>query len=95
MRGLKVTLTEGRQQLERVVDQLEAVRLQLLGILSGLPEPPEEAAGLEDVGEEPDAATELRTTISCVLDDAIRPALQDLREVLASMEEKTEKAPGH
>lgn len=79
-----MTLAEGRKQVERVLEQLEGVRGQLLGIVHGLPEPPAERFRLLDVDEETDPVTELRATLSCVLEDSIRPALQDLRDVLAA-----------
>ncbi len=35
------------------------------------------------MSDDPDAVRELRTTIDCVLEDDLKPALQDLQEVLA------------
>lgn len=78
------TLAEGRRHLRRVLDQLEALRWQLIGIKLSLPEPAERA--LEDVSDEWDAVTELRTVIECVLDDDLRPAFQDLRKALGTGE---------
>ena len=76
------TLAEARKHVRRVLDQLEAIRWQLIGIKLSLPEPLAEQVRLEDMDEEVDAATELRTTISCVLEDEIRKALQDLGDAL-------------
>jgi hypothetical protein len=75
------TLAEGRRHLRRVLDQVEAIRWQLIGIKLSLPEPPERA--LEDVSDDWDAVTELRTIIECVLDDDLRPAFEDLHKALA------------
>lgn len=74
------TLAEGRRHLRRVLDQMESLWWQLLGIKLSLPEPPEKA--LEDMSDEWDAVTELRTVIECVLDDDLRPAFEDLRKAL-------------
>ncbi len=82
MMGRQGALDEGRRHLRRVLDQLEAVRWQLIGIKLSLSEPSEELVRIEDVSDEMDAVTELRTTIECVLDDDLRPALKDLRAVL-------------
>lgn len=75
------TLAEGKRHLRRVLEQMEGVRWQLLGIKLSLPEPPPEKS-LEDVSDDWDAVTELRTIIECVLDDDLRPALEDLRKAL-------------
>jgi hypothetical protein len=79
----KLTLPEGKNHLARVLAHFEDGRWQLLGILRSLPEPP---AGLgdEDVAEEWGGVTEMRAVIECVLEDYIRPALQDLQDVAMS-----------
>ena len=91
MTGPKGTLAEGRQRLGKILDQLEAVRWQLIDLKLNLPEPPKEQGRLEDMGDEVDAITELRTTIECVLEDSIRPALQDLQDVLENADSKDEE----
>jgi hypothetical protein len=91
MKGAKVTLVEAKRQVGRVTEQMEAIRWQLLGIYHGLPEPLAERARLEDVGEGADPATDLRATIGCVLDDSIRPALEDLRSALEDTEDEPEE----
>lgn len=90
MTGAKATLAEGVVHLERVIEQFEAVRWQLFGILLSLPEPLAEQDRAADITEENDPVTELRSTIACVLDDSIRPALQDLRGVLADLKGRQE-----
>ena len=83
MTGPQEAVGQARQHLRRVLDQLEGVRWQLIGIKLSLPESSAEQVRLEDMAEEVDAATELRTTIDCVLEDEIRKALQDLGDALA------------
>ena len=92
MSGPETTFVEARRGLQRVVEQLESVRLQLLGIRQSLPEPAAEGVRLLDMSEEIDPVSELRTTIACVLDDDIRPALDDLREALATTASDKEKS---
>lgn len=92
MTGPEMTFIEARRHLQRVVEQIESVRLQLLGIRQSLPEPAAEGVRLLDMSDEPDPASELRTTIACVLDDDIRPALDDFREVLATTASDKEKS---
>ena len=83
MKGRQGTLAEARRHLHRVLEQLEAVCWQLFGIRQSLPEPTAERDRLADVIDEPDSARDLRTTIDCVLEDDLRPALQDLQDALA------------
>lgn len=89
----RLTLAEGKKHLQRVLEHFEGGRWQLLGILHSLPEPLAEQVRLEDVGDTTDPVTELRTTIACVLEDYIRPALQDLRDVLASIADEEGDVP--
>ena len=89
MKVPKLTLPEGKKHLARVLKQFEAGRWQLLGNLHSLPEPVEQS-GLEDAADAVDPATDLRTTIECVLEDYIRPALQDLQDVLANTADQEE-----
>lgn len=82
MTEMQRKLADGRRHLRRVLDQMEVLWWQLLGIKLTLAEPPERAS--EDVNDEWDAVTELRTVIECVLEDDLRPALEDLRKALMS-----------
>lgn len=84
MTGMPRALEEARRQVRRVLDQLESVHWQLLGIQLNLPEPAAEILRLEDVSDEMDPVAELRTMIACVLDDSLRPAIQTLTDGLAS-----------
>ena len=87
----KLTLPEGRKHLARVLAHFEAGRWQLLGILHSLPEPLVEQSALEDTADTIDPATDLRTTIECVLEDYIRPAVRDLRDVLEGTTDQEEE----
>jgi hypothetical protein len=69
-----LTDRKAREHLQKVLGQLEALRWQLVGIELSLPEPLAERVRLQDLEDEMDAVTELRTVIHCVLEDAIRPA---------------------
>jgi hypothetical protein len=82
--GARGRLAEARKHLRRVFEQLETVRWQLLGITLSLPETVAERDRLAEVSDELDAVTKLRTTIECVLEDDLKPALQDLQDALAS-----------
>jgi hypothetical protein len=90
--GIEGTLAKASRNLRRVLDQIESVQLQLVGIQLSLPRPVAEGMSLEDVGDETDPVTELETTIACVLNDSIRPALADLQDVLASIASKAEES---
>jgi hypothetical protein len=70
-----------RRQVQRTADELEALQLRLQDILSNLPETTE-TGSLEDL-ETTDPETEMRSVIGCVLADCIRPAIRDLRDMLA------------
>jgi hypothetical protein len=87
----KLSLPEGKKHLARVLAHFEEGRWQLLGILHSLPEPLAEQSGLEDAADAVDPATDLRTTIECVLEDYIRPALRDLHDVLEGTADQKEQ----
>jgi hypothetical protein len=82
--GPKKALAEARKHLPNVIEQVHSVRWQLRGIQHSLPESIAEGDVLEDIGSDMDAITQLRTTIACVLEDCLRPLLEDLEDVLAS-----------
>ena len=64
-------------ELERIVEELDAIRFRLVDIHAKLPVSPDETAML--LGEEEmDVATEVRSIIECVLSDSIQPAIRDL-----------------
>jgi hypothetical protein len=69
--------TAAQAALRDIVRDLEMIRSRLLAELVRLPAPSQEAA--QSLGEEEmDVATELRSTIECVLHDCLQPAIRDL-----------------
>jgi hypothetical protein len=80
----KEALAEARKHLPKIIDQAQSIRWQLRGIQLSLPKSIAEGESQEDIGADMDAITELRTTIACVLEDSLRPLLEDLEDVLAS-----------
>lgn len=77
-------LVEAREEIRRILEALEGIRWRLQGVKLSLPEPIEEAVRLQEVGDEMDPAAELRTIIHCVLNDSLRPAIKDLRDVVTA-----------
>ncbi len=77
-------LIEAREEIRRILDALEGLRWRLLGVKLSLPEPIGETVRLHEVADEMDPAAELRTIIHCVLDDSLRPAIKDLRDVVTA-----------
>jgi hypothetical protein len=73
-------LTEARAEVRRIIEALESIRWRLLGVKVSLPEPIGETVRLQEVADEMDPAAELRTVIHCVLNDSLRPAIEDLRD---------------
>ena len=65
-------------QLGRIVEELEAMRFQLLGVQASVPISPLERDPLLET-DSMDVATEIRSAIGCVLTDRIDPALRELR----------------
>ena len=77
-----MTETAAQAELREIVKILGALCRRLQTIHDQLPVPPQETAML--VGEEEmDVATEVRSTIECVLHDSLRPAIGDLRTAAA------------
>ena len=77
-----MTRAEAERQVARIVDQLETVRWELLGLALSLPEAPDE-----------EAEAELRRVLECVLADRIQWALGDLRSVLPKEEDERSGEP--
>jgi hypothetical protein len=72
--------TAAREQLREITDELETIRSRLLGVQASLPASPIEEARLLEM-ETMDAGTEIRAVIGCVLEDRLRPAIEDLLTV--------------
>ena len=67
-----------QEQVEAIATELNAIWLRLRHIHDSLPVSPDE--GLMLVGEaEVDVSTEVRSTIECVLNDHIEPAIRTLQ----------------
>jgi hypothetical protein len=65
-----------------IVEELKSIRFRLQEIVESLQPPPKgagAAVGEEDLDEDLDTATEVRSTIECVLNDDVQPAIRDLR----------------
>lgn len=67
-----------REKLRNIAREVEEIGERLQEIHNQLPVPPN-VTGMLLEEEEMDAATEMRTTIECVLQDNLRPAIRDLR----------------
>jgi len=59
---------------------LETFRRGLQDLLDRAPAAHEEGS-LEDLSDEPDFSTRLRSTLHCILTDFVEPALRDLRQL--------------
>jgi hypothetical protein len=74
-------LEAAQSQLRDIVRDLEAIRFRLLGVQESLPPSAAETVRLLEVEQEPaDPRTEIRTVVQCVLNDSLKPAIQDLRD---------------
>ena len=68
-----------REKLRTITRELEGIDERLQEIHDQLPVPPN-VTGMLVGEEEMDAATEMSSTIECVLHDNIRPAIRNLRK---------------
>jgi hypothetical protein len=78
-------LGDAHVHLSRIVDQLEVVHWQLVGLALSLPPSPTENL-VEVSGEEVIDEAELRRIIECVLADRILLALTDIRSAMPRAE---------
>jgi hypothetical protein len=69
--------TAAQEGLRTAVFELRKVRDRLKEIVDGLPPSPQEE-NPEDLNQEPDATTEIRRVVLCVLRDNLDPAIEDL-----------------
>jgi hypothetical protein len=65
-----------QEEVAMVARQLSGIRYGLKKIAATMPAPEPGNAG--DLDDEPDIATELRSTIECVVTDRLTPAISDL-----------------
>jgi hypothetical protein len=70
-----ISAETAREELQAVVKELEGIQGRLLEIGRGLPPPPPTP---EDDLADPDAPTEMKRVIECVLHDCVGPAIRDL-----------------
>ncbi len=77
MSALTEAEAAAQAELQRIVEELDAIRCRLQDMHAELPVSAEETAML--LGEKDmDVATEVRSVIECVLNDSIQPAIRDL-----------------
>ena len=69
--------TAAQEGLRTAVLELRKVRERLKEIADSLPPSPQEEDP-EDLNQEPDATTEIRRVVLCVLWDNLDPAIEDL-----------------
>lgn len=72
-----ISIEAAQEHLHALAEDLEEIRIRLLGIRESLPAPktPRES----DLEPDPDVPVKIRAAIDCVLTDSIGPALRDLR----------------
>jgi hypothetical protein len=63
-----------------ITGELALLFVRLAGLVAALPPAPEEATP-EDLDQETDVSTEVRTVVLCVMNDYLRPAACDLLTV--------------
>lgn len=67
-----------QEELREMTRRLAPYLHWLREIAANLPDPPRATLRDDDLDAEPEAATEIRATIECVLADYLEPALRDL-----------------
>jgi hypothetical protein len=79
---------EALAEVRRVLEALTKIRSELRDVAAALPSTLEEAMYAE---VDPDAATEVRAVIECVLADQIGPALRDLSAAIEHYNNKKKR----
>ena len=67
-----------QKEVAEMAKELSALRYRLKQIAANLPPPPAADNPATDLDGEPDVATELRSTLDCVIADCLTPAIDDL-----------------
>jgi hypothetical protein len=67
-----------QKEVAEAAKELSALRYRLKKVLADLPPPPGANSPTTDLDGEPDVATELRSTLDCVIADCLNPAIADL-----------------
>ena len=71
--------TAAQAELTELTQELSGLQHWLREIVANLPAAPGETGNADvDLDQEPDVATEVRSTVQCVLADHLMPALRDL-----------------
>lgn len=71
-----ITVQNARDELHNLVKELEGLQGRLMELRRGLPPPP--SSPEDDLDPDPDASTEMKRVIECVLQDSLGPAIRDL-----------------
>jgi hypothetical protein len=69
-------IEQAKAQIQRVLDDLQAVRYRLVGLLASVP-PTRQETSREDV-DTPDPSTEIRALVTGCLRDSLDPLIRDL-----------------
>jgi hypothetical protein len=75
-----ISIEAAREHLHALAEDLEEIRIRLLGIRESLPPP--KAPRENDLEADPDVPVKLRAAIDCVLADSVGPAIRDLKAVV-------------
>jgi len=67
-----------QKEVAEVARKLSELRYGLKKVVATLPPPRAAAHPAADLDGEPDVATELRSTVECVMTDCLTPAIADL-----------------
>jgi hypothetical protein len=70
-----------QEEVAEVARQLAGLRYRLKKVATTLPVAQETVRSAADLDDHPDVATELRSTIECVVTDCLGPAIVDLETV--------------
>ena len=71
-----------QQEMRMIAEELKGIEERLRAVHQSLPLP-SEAEAAQDMEEEMDLATQIRTVIECVLADNLEPAARDLQAASA------------
>ena len=66
-----------RRHIGRLSEHLRGVRYQLIGIQASIP-PTRQETSPEDLGSDPDAATQVRSIVANTIQDNLDPLIRDL-----------------
>jgi hypothetical protein len=84
-------ITEVQAQLGLVADELRGTFFRLAGLVTSLPRTAQEASA-QDLDEDTDRATTVRTAVLCVMTDHLQPAIHSLLAAASYRPEATAPA---